>query len=185
MSEKSISPAASNNYISLFCIYLILVTQCYCMLRQDIQVSYCHLLQLHSLVYHRSSHCKFLRAQLWTLHHPISIPLHNIMLPLFLLLQGRRTSVSFSLLMDPCFDWQEQSALVSMTFTSTDLSLTADMLVDIVSPSTFTQTNSSLHTTNSSNWRGTTGKWKEMRNKMFIAAVGLGFGWFGFGFYFS
>lgn len=36
-----------------------------------------------------------------------------------------------------CFDWQEQSALVSVTFQSADLSLTAEMLADVMSPGNF------------------------------------------------
>lgn len=70
-SEKCTSPAASYNYSSL-----ILVTQCYCMLRQDIQASFWLFLQV--LLYCKSSHCKSLRAWLWTLRNPISIRLHNV-----------------------------------------------------------------------------------------------------------
>lgn len=94
--------------LAFFCSYLMLVTHCYCMLRQDVQVAFGHLSQLQSLVYYRISLYKSLRAWLWTLHDPISISLHNIMLSLFLLFQGRGTSLSLSLFEEPSFDWQEQ-----------------------------------------------------------------------------
>lgn len=43
--------------------------------------------------------------------------------------------------MKPCFDCQEQSALVSVASNSTDLSLSAGMLMDIVSHSFFSPSN--------------------------------------------
>ncbi|RMC06385.1 hypothetical protein DUI87_15818 [Hirundo rustica rustica] len=58
------------------------------------------------------------------------------------LLEGEK-SISFSLLMEPCFDCQEQSALVSVASINTDLSLSAVMLMDIVSHSFFTPSNNS------------------------------------------